>query len=164
MKRYTRLILPLSMLLGMLFCAYAAFFVGVKEDLPFPPSSTRIPLSVIQQLTLAQQWNESASWRNPTAEVYILGDSFEKTADFYRNAFVNRRAWKELPSPAQPKEVAPGQTFQTLSFAKDNKQVIIAFTAAQVLLQTDTALNRVIQSSNLHLNDSLAIVIYGQKS
>jgi hypothetical protein len=152
------------MVLGLLICAYGAFFLGVKEDLPVPPGSIRVPLSPTAQTTVAEQWTQSVNWRNPTADVYILSETSEKAVESFRNSYLSKRGWLEVtPSPGQPKDKAAGQVDMTvLSFSRDRNQIIIALTPARPVLTVDTPLNRAIRSSNMREQDLLAIVVYGQ--
>ena len=159
-----RLLFPIFAVLGTFFCAYAAFFVGVKEELPTPPGSFRNALGAAEQGIIATQWPESQKWRSAMVESYILTYKLDESVAYFREAYITRRAWKEvMPPPGQPKDKAPGTPDMTiLSFAKDDTQVIIAITPAQPILTVDTPLNKALRSSRIGDRDLLAIIVQGQ--
>ncbi len=158
-----RLLFPIFAVLGLFICAYAAFFVGVKEELPTPPGSFRNALGATEQGIIATQWPVSQKWRSATVESYILTYKLDESVAYFREAYLTRRLWKEVvPTPGQPKDKAPGPDMTILSFAKDDTQVIIAITPAQPILTINTPLNKALRSSRIGDRDLLAIIVQGQ--
>ncbi len=109
------------MVVGMMVCAYGAFFVGVKEDFPQPPGAQRYPLNILKQTTVASEWPETSRLITQDVSVYSLREEPQKAADYYREAFIKRRGWKEIPPPGQPQELGPGQLFNMVAFGRGEK-------------------------------------------
>jgi hypothetical protein len=155
---FRRLLLPIGLVLGTLFCAFAAFTIGVKEELPQPQGAVKTPLSTAQQVTVFEQWKETGSIKIGTAELFTLRQTPTEAANFYRQTYVERRGWKEINPPAQPRDRATNQQFTLLSFAKDNNSVIIALTTGSTVNEVDNIFQRVLKTANPQPTATLALV------
>jgi hypothetical protein len=163
MRRFRRLLFPIGAVLGTLICAYAAFFVGVKDELPSPPGSFRLILTAVQQKTIVTQWPETIVWRSATVDAFILPGTFDAGISYYRDAYLNKRGWKEISQPVgQPTDVSPAHPMTVLSFAREDSQVIIAFTSAQPVLAAESALYKAIPTLGVGTRDWLALLINGK--
>ncbi len=162
MRQYRRALLPLGMVVGMMVCAYAAFFVGVKEDFPQPPGAQRYPLNIIKQTSVANEWSETSRLVSQDVSVYTLRENPQQGADYYREAFIKRRGWKEIPPLGQPRELGPGQEFSIVAFSRGKSRVVIAFTPAKTAFSSDTELNKILRVNGLKENDNLALVVAGE--
>ncbi|HEX2909251.1 MAG TPA: hypothetical protein VH186_00490 [Chloroflexia bacterium] len=159
--RLRRIILPVVLVVGTLYCGIAALFVGVKEDLPAPPNAARYPLSLSgQNAMLAQFPGDTQNFKSPDVAVYVLRDTPEEAANYWRDAFVSRRNWKEISPPAQPKDHADIQ-FNMLGFNRAGSKVILAITQADKLLALDNDLTRAIKAANYRPGDTVAIMLAG---
>ncbi len=156
-----RIILPIVLVLGTIFCGYGALFYGVKEDLPAPPNSTRFPLSIANTNVIREQFPEDTkNYRTVDIAVYALRDTPSEAATYWRTNFVAKRAWKELDAPSQPKD-ASGVPFTMLGFNRSGSKILIAITPADQLLKLDNDFARAIKSVNVRPGDTIAIMIAG---
>lgn len=159
--RWRRLIVPIVMVLGVFFCGYAGLFVGVKEDLPAPPNAARFPLSITNQnIVLAQFAEETKNLKTLDVSVYVLRDTPQEGADYWRGTFVNKRNWKELPQPQPPKDRG-AVSFTMLAFNRSASKVILAIAPADQLLSLDNEFTRSLKTANYHTGDTVAIMIAG---
>lgn len=154
-----RLLTPILMILGSLACAYTAFFIGVKEELPQPTGAIRHALPVNQQITVLEQWSQSTGVKVATAELFALRDDINKSADFYRQAYVEKRGWRELAAPDQPRDKASNQQFIMLYFVKDNNSVIIALTTGENIYDNENIFQKVLRVGSTKKSDNLALVV-----
>jgi hypothetical protein len=161
MEKYKRAILPLGMVLGALVCAYAAFFVGVREDLPQPSGAERFPLSVSKQNLIAGEWPEMGNLATLDAAIYTLRENPTQAATYYRQAFVEKRGWTEITPPGQPKDRGPDQQFTMLAFSKSKNRIYIALSNAKPIYSNDTEFNQALRSNNIKETDNIALVISG---
>lgn len=161
MQKFRRLLFPIGAVLGLLICAYAAFFLGVKEDLPQPPGAEHYPLNITKQNTVVKEWPETAALQAADASVYTVREDPAKAAAYYRDVFVTRRGWTEITPPGQPKELGPDQQFTMLAFSRRNSRVYIALSPAKSIYATDTELNKALRSTNIRENDNIAVIVVG---
>ncbi len=156
-----RIILPIIMVLGTFLCGYTALFVGVKEDLPAPAAAARYPLSLVNQNLVKDQFPvDTQNYKIPDIAVYVLRDTPEEAAAYWRNAFVAKRGWKELPAPAQPRDRGPVD-FTTLGFLRAGSKVILAIAPADKLLSLDNDFTRSLKTAPYRSGDTVAILIAG---
>ncbi len=156
-----RIILPIIMVLGTFFCGYAALFVGVKEDLPAPQTSVRYPLTISGQNVFRDQLPEDTkNFKTLDVAVYVLRDTPAQAADYWRNAFVTKRNWKELDPPAQPKDHGAVE-FSMLGFNRGGSKVILAITTADRLLTLNNDFTRALSAARYNAGDTVAIMIAG---
>ncbi len=159
--RLRRIILPIVLVLGTFFCGSAAFFVGVKEDLPVPIAAVRYPLSIANQNTVRAEFPEDTkNYRNSDIAVYVLRDTPEEAAAFWRNSFVTKRNWKELAAPAQPVDHGP-LNFTMLGFNRAASKIIVAITTADQLLNLNNDFTAALKTANYRPGDTVAIMIAG---
>lgn len=157
-----RIILPIILVAGSVLCGYAALFVGVKEDLPAPPSAVRYPLSFASQNTFKTAYfpKEAADYRQTDISVYVLRDTPEQAITFWRTAF-QRRNWAETevkPAPPLGQEAAG---FEMYSFRRIDSKIILAITTADKLLPIQNDFINVIKPANYKPGDTVAILIAG---
>ncbi len=159
--RLRRIILPIVMVLGTFFCGYVALFVGVKEDLPAPAAAARYPLSLVNQNLVKDQFAaDTQTYKTADIAVYVVRDNPQEAAEYWRNAFVTKRGWKELPAPAQPRD--RGQVdFTMLSFLRAGSKIILAIAPADRLLTLDNDFTRALKTAPYHAGDTVAILIAG---
>ena len=159
-----RIILPITLVLGTFFCGYAAFFVGVKEDLPAPTGAVRYPLSIVNQnFVRAEFGSDTARYKTTDIAVYVLRDTPDQAVAYWRNAFVVKRNWQELAPPAQPTDRA-GVDFTMLGFNRSSSKVILAITTADKLLTINNDFANALKSANYRPGDTVAIMIAGDVS
>ncbi len=161
MRTARRLVVPLGMVFGTLICAYLAFFVGIKDDLPQPSGAERYPLSISKQITVANQWPETLELKERDASVFTLRENPQKAADFYREAFVTKRGWKEITAPGQPKEHGPDQQFIMLGFSRGNSRVYLGLSQGKYIYSSDNELNKALRSNTIKENDNIAVLVTG---
>ena len=159
--RLRRIMLPIVMVLGTLFCGYTALFIGIKEDLPAPAAAARYPLSIVNQNLVKEQFPEDTrNYKTTDIAVYVLRDTPEEAAAYWRNAFVAKRGWKELPAPGQPLE--RGQVdFTMLGFNRAGSKVILAIAPAERLLTLENDFTRALKAAPYRPGDTVAIMIAG---
>lgn len=156
-----RIILPITLVLGTLFCGYAALFFGVKEDLPAPPNATRFPLSISNTAIVKDQFPEDTkNYRSADIAVYVLRDSPQDAATYWRNAFVTKRNWQELAPPSKPKD-AGNVNFTMLGFNRVGSKIIIAIAPADGLLALNNDFATALKTANFRAGDTVAIMIAG---
>ncbi|MDB5078810.1 MAG: hypothetical protein JWP00_734 [Chloroflexi bacterium] len=159
--RWRRLILPVFLVLGVFFCGYAGLFVGVKEDLPAPPNAARFPLSITNQNTVLSQFAaDTKNLKTLDVSVYVLRDTPQEAADYWRSAFVSKRNWKELPPPQLPTERG-AVNFSTVAFNRSASKVILAIAPADQLLTLDNEFSRALKSAKYRAGDTVAVMIAG---
>ncbi len=159
--RLRRIILPIVLVLGTMFCGYGALFYGIKEDLPAPSGAVRFPLSFANQNAIKDQFPEDTkNYKTLDVAVYVLRDSPADAAVYWRNAFVTKRNWKELAAPARPKDAGKAE-FTMLGFNRSGSKIILGIASADQLLALDNDLTRAIKSANYRSGDTVAIMIAG---
>ncbi len=159
--RWRRLILPVAMVLGVFVCGYAALFVGVKEDLPAPPNSSRFPLSIANQNIVRSEFaSDTNNLKNLDVAVYVLRDTPQEAATYWRSAFVTSRNWSELAAPQQPKDRGD-VNFTMLGYNRSASKVILAIAPAEQLLALDNEFGRALKTANFHAGDTVAVMLAG---
>jgi hypothetical protein len=159
--RWRRLIVPIGMVLGVFFCGYAALFVGVKEDLPAPPNAARFPLSITNQNIVRDQFaGETQNLKTLDISVFVLRDTPQAAADYWREAFVAKRNWQELDAPQPPKD-GGAVNFTLLAFNRSASKVILAIAPADQLLSLDNDFTRALAAANYRPGDTVAIMLAG---
>jgi hypothetical protein len=156
---FRRLLFPILTVLGFLVCAYAAFFVGIKEDFPVPPGAEQRLLSGSQQKTILDEWNNLPNWQATTVNVYTVREKPGAAATFYTRTFHNL-GWTDAPNPGQPKDFGTGQAFTVLNFVKNKQQVIITLSDGADLSANTSAFGKVLNSLYGGV-DNLAILVNG---
>lgn len=159
--RWRRLILPVVMVLGVFVCGYAALFVGVKEDLPSPPNSSRFPLSISnQKIVQAEFAADTSNLKNLDVAVYVLRDTPQEATTYWHGAFVTNRNWTELPAP-QPPTDRGNISFTMAGYNRSASKVILAIAPADQLLALDNEFTRALKTANFHAGDTVAIMLAG---
>ena len=159
MRGYRRLLPPILTVVGFLICVYAAFFFGVKQDMPVPSGAEPRPASVSQQNTIVSEWSQTQNWQSASVNVYQVREKPEAAASFYTKAFHNL-GWTDAPNPGQPKDLSPTQTFTTLGFNKGKQQLIVALSNGEGLNGASTPFAKVLKTLYTG-TDNLAILING---
>lgn len=154
-----RLLLPIGMVLGFLFCAYAAFFVGVRQDFPMPSGAEQKPLGISQQSAIIAQWPQTQNWQTATANLYVVREKPGAASTFYTKAFHNL-GWTDAANPGQPKDANPGQPFTNLSFVRNKQQLIVALGNSANVAGVSGDFGRVIKPL-YGGTDNLAILVSG---
>lgn len=162
--QWRRLILPVAMVLGVFVCGYAALFVGVKEDLPAPPNSSRFPLSITNQnIVQAEFAGVTSNLKNLDIAIYVLRDTPQEAVTYWRGAFVTNRNWSELPTP-QPPQDRGNVNFTMLGYNRSASKVVLAIAPADQLLALDNEFARALKTANFHAGDTVAIMLAGDIS
>lgn len=156
-----RIILPIVLVAGTFLCGYAALFVGVKEDLPAPTTAARYPLSIANQNIIKNYWAENTKdYRTLDISVYIMRDTPEQAIQFWKTAFVDRRGWRAIETPAQPTSLE-SVGFQMYSYRRVTSKVILAIAPADKLLALDNEFTKIIKPANYKPGDTVALMIVG---
>jgi hypothetical protein len=155
---FRRMLVPIGLILGSLLCAFIAFTAGVRDELPQPQGAVKTLLATNQQVTVFEQWKETANIKIGTAELFTIRQTITEAANFYRQAYVERRGWKENPPPDPPRDKAANQQFTLLAFSKDNNSVIIALTTGAGVNEVDNIFQRVLKTANPQANTTLVLV------